>query len=84
MLSNKEKKELTEFINRYKEIETSIELMQKNIEKLNHEKINLLDALKTLKNKENEFIARITRIYGADEVSPSKLLQIYLNQTQLN
>lgn len=72
-----EKKELKEFVNRYKEIETSIELMQKSIESLACKRDNLFDELDTLKQREEVFMKRLIEKYGASEITPFKLLQIY-------
>jgi hypothetical protein len=72
-----EKKELKEFVDRYKEIETSIELMQKSIESLAEKRDTLFDELDTLKVKEEGFMNRLIEKYGASEVTPFKLLQIY-------
>ena len=72
-----ERKELKEFIDRYKEIETSIDLMQKSIEGLAKKRDTLFDELDTLKTKEKEFMDRLIEKYGASEVTPYKLLQIY-------
>lgn len=72
-----EKEELKEFVNRYKEIETSIELMQKSIESLASKRDGLFDELDTLKQKEEGFMKRLIEKYGASEITPFKLLQIY-------
>jgi prefoldin subunit 5 len=72
-----EKKELKEFVDRYKEIETSIELMQKSIQSLAEKRDTLFDELDTLKVKEEGFMNRLIEKYGASEVTPFKLLQIY-------
>lgn len=76
-MNNKEKKELKEFVNRYKEIEISIELMQKSIESLANKRDGLFDELDTLKEREEEFMKRLIEKYGAAEITPFKLLQIY-------
>lgn len=72
-----EKEELKEFVNRYKEIETSIELMQKSIESLARKRDLLFNELDTLKQKEEGFMKRLIEKYGASEITPFKLLQIY-------
>jgi hypothetical protein len=77
MISAKEKKELSKFIDRYKEIETSIEIMQKTIENLAIKRDNLFDELDDLKQKEEGFMNRLIKKYGPSEVTPFKLLQIY-------
>jgi len=77
MISVKEKKELKEFVNRYKEIETSIEVMQKTIESLAVKRNNLFDELDNLKQKEEGFMNRLIKKYGPSEITPFKLLQIY-------
>jgi peptidoglycan hydrolase CwlO-like protein len=76
-MNTKEKKELKEFVDCYKEIETSIELMQKSIESLAEKRDNLFDELDTLKVKEEGFMNRLIEKYGASEITPFKLLQIY-------
>lgn len=76
-MNSTEKKELKEFVNSYKEIETSIELMQKSIESLASKRDSLFDELDTLKQKECDFMESLIEKYGASEVTPYKLLQIY-------
>jgi hypothetical protein len=76
-MNTEEKKELKEFVDRYKEIETSVELMQKSIESLAEKRDKLFDELDTLKVKEEGFMNRLIEKYGASEVTPFKLLQIY-------
>jgi len=72
-----DRKELKNFIDRYKEIETSIELMQKSIESLAEKRDNLFDELDGLKKREEAFMNRLIEKYGASEVTPHKLLQLY-------
>jgi len=72
-----ERKELKEFVDRYKEIELSIDLMQKSIQSLAEKRDTLFDELDTLKQKEEKFMTRLIEKYGASEVTPFKLLQIY-------
>lgn len=76
-MNTKERIELKEFVDRYKEIETSIDLMQKSIESLAKKRDTLFDELDTLKKKEGDFMNRLIEKYGASEVTPYKLLQIY-------
>lgn len=76
-MNTEEKKELKEFVDRYKEIETSVELMQKSIQSLAEKRDTLFDELDTLKVKEEGFMNRLIEKYGASEVTPFKLLQIY-------
>jgi prefoldin subunit 5 len=79
-MNKKEKQELADFINRYKEIETSIELMQKSIESLAIRRDNLFNELESLKDKEGLFMNRLIEKYGANEITPFKLLQMYETQ----
>lgn len=72
-----EKKELKEFVDRYKQIETSIDLMQKSIQSLAEKRDGLFDELDTLKKGEEGFMNRLIEKYGASEVTPYKLLKIY-------
>ncbi len=74
-----EKKELKEFIDKYKEIEMSIELMQSSIKSLAEKRDNLFTKLDTLKKNEEIFINGLVEKYGASEITPYKLLQIYEN-----
>lgn len=76
-MNKKERKELKEFVDRYKEIEISIDLMQKSIESLATKRDGLFDELDTLKKKEEGFMNKLIEKYGASEVTPYKLLQIY-------
>lgn len=76
-MNKEERKELKEFVDRYKEIELSIDLMQKSIQGLAEKRDKLFDELDTLKQKEEGFMNRLIEKYGASEVTPFKLLQIY-------
>lgn len=76
-MNNTETKELKDFVNHYKQIETSIELMQKSIESLANKRDHLFDELDTLKEREGEFMKRLIEKYGAAEITPFKLLKIY-------
>ena len=51
-MTKKEKKELTSFVDRYKQIETSIDLMQKSIVSLADKRDKLFDELDTMKSQE--------------------------------
>ena len=72
-----ERKELKEFVDRYKQIETSMDLMQKSIQSLAEKRDGLFDELDTLKKGEEGFMNRLIEKYGASEVTPYKLLKIY-------
>ena len=72
-----ERKELKEYVDRYKQIETSIDLMQKSIQSLAEKRDGLFDELDTLKKGEEGFMNRLIEKYGASEVTPYKLLKIY-------
>jgi len=76
-MNKKERKELASFIDRYKEIETSIDLMQKSIQSLAEKRDNLFEELDTMKGKERKFMDRLIEKYGESEVTPYKLLQVY-------
>ena len=76
-MNNKERKELKEFVDRYKQIETSIDLMQKSIQSLAEKRDGLFDELDTLNKGEEGFMNRLIEKYGASEVTPYKLLKIY-------
>lgn len=76
-MNTEDRKELKSFIDRYKEIETSIKLMQKSIESLAEKRDALFDELDSLKKKEETFMNRLIEKYGASEVTPYKLLQLY-------
>jgi len=76
-MNKKERKELANFIDRYKEIETSIDLMQKSIQSLAEKRDNLFEELDTMKGKERKFMDRLIEKYGESEVTPYKLLQVY-------
>lgn len=76
-MNKKERKELASFVDRYKEIETSIDLMQKSIESLAKKRDSLFDELDTMKSKEKKFMDNLIEKYGESNVTPFKLLQIY-------
>ena len=62
----KEKKELTSFVDRYKQIETSIDLMQKSILSLADKRDKLFDELDTMKSQEKTFMEKLIKKYGKD------------------
>jgi peptidoglycan hydrolase CwlO-like protein len=76
-MNKKERKELKEFVDRYKEIETSIDLMQKSIESLAEKRDSLFTELEQMKGKEKKFMDGLIEKYGESNVTPYKLLQIY-------
>ena len=76
-MNSAEKNELKEFVNRYKEIELSIDLMQKSIQSLAEKRDNLFNELELLKQKEEKFMDSLIEKYGANEITPYKLLQVY-------
>ena len=76
-MNKEEKKELKDFIESYKQIETSIELMQKSIQSLAKKRDDLLLELEDLQDNESLFMNMLIEKYGASEITPYKLLQIY-------
>jgi hypothetical protein len=76
-MNKEERIELKKFVDRYKEIELSIDLMQKSIQSLAEKRDVLFDELDSLKKKEEVFMNSLIEKYGASEVTPYKLLQIY-------
>ena len=76
-MNKKERKELAKFIDRYKEIETSIDLMQKSIQSLAEKRDNLFDELDQMKGNEKRFMDKLIEKYGESEVTPWKLKQVY-------
>ena len=76
-MTKKERKELANFIDRYKEIETSIDLMQKSIETLAEKRDYLFEELDQMKGKEKKFMDKLIEKYGERNVTPWKLKQIY-------
>jgi hypothetical protein len=76
-MNKEERIELKKFVDRYKEIELSIDLMQKSIQSLAEKRDVLFDELDYLKKKEEVFMNSLIEKYGASEITPYKLLQIY-------
>ncbi len=76
-MTKKEKIELATFIDKYKQIETSIDLMQKSIESLAEKRDNLFEELDSMKGKERKFMDKLIKKYGESDVTPYKLMQIY-------
>tara|TARA_R110000822_G_scaffold78416_1_gene187844 strand:+ start:821 stop:1063 length:243 start_codon:yes stop_codon:yes gene_type:complete len=76
-MTKPEIKELAVFIDRYKEIETSIDLMQKSIQSLADKRDNLFDELDTMKGKEKKFMDKLIEKYGESNVTPYKLMKFY-------
>ncbi len=76
-MTKKEKKELTGFIDKYKQIETSIDLMQKSILSLAEKRDDLFNDLEKMKVSEKRFMDKLIEKYGESNVTPYKLLKIY-------
>jgi len=74
-MTKKEIKELNGFVNRYREIQLSLDLMQKSITSLAKKRDGLFTEVDGMKLKEKSFIEKIAKKYGAAEVTPNKLLK---------
>ena len=74
-MTKKEIKDLNNFISRYREIQLSLDLMQKSIQSLAKKRDSLFEEVDTMKSKETKFIQKIAKKYGAAEVTPNKLLK---------
>ncbi len=74
-MTKKEIKELNSYVSRYREIQLSLDLMQKSIESLAKKRDGLFEEVDSMKIKEKNFIEKITKKYGAKEVTPNKLLK---------
>jgi peptidoglycan hydrolase CwlO-like protein len=73
-MTKKEIKELNSFVSRYREIQLSLDLMQKSIESLAKKRDGLFEEVDGMKLKEKSFMDKIVKKYGASEVTPNKLL----------
>ena len=76
-MNKKERKELIEFVDKYKQIEDSINLMQKSIESLAEKRDKLFEELDDIKKKETVYMKKLVKKYGASNVRPYKLMQLY-------
>ena len=76
-MNKKERKELIEFVDKYKQIEDSINLMQKSIESLAEKRDKLFEELDDIKKKETVYMKKLVKKYGASNVTPYKLMQLY-------
>jgi|TARA_R100000081_G_C4706053_1_gene110230 tRNA(Ser,Leu) C12 N-acetylase TAN1 len=74
-MTKKEIKELNDYVNRYKEINLSLDLMQKSIESLAKKRDGLFLEVEEMKLKEKKFMDKMVKKYGASEVTPNKLLK---------
>ena len=74
-MTNKEIKELNGYVNRYREIQLSLDLMKKSIESLAKKRDGLFEEVDLMKGKEKKFIEKIAKKYGATEVTPNKLIK---------
>ena len=74
-MTKKEIKELNGFVGRYREIQLSLDLMQKSIESLAKKRDGLFEEVDAMKLKEKSFMDKIVKKYGAEEVTPNKLLK---------
>ena len=76
-MNKKERKELIEFVDKYKQIEDSINLMQKSIESLAEKRDKLFEELDDMKKKETVYMKKLVKKCGASNVTPYKLMQLY-------
>ena len=76
-MNKKERNELANFVDRYKEIEISITTMQTTIESLAKKRDGLFEELDQMKGKEKKFMDKLIEKYGESNVTPYKLMQIY-------
>lgn len=76
-MNKKEREELANFVDRYKEIEISITTMQTTIESLAKKRDGLFEELDQMKGKEKKFMDKLIEKYGESNVTPYKLMQIY-------
>jgi hypothetical protein len=67
--------ELNSFVKRYREIQISIETMQNTIESLARKRDLLFDEIDDMKTKEELFMNSLIEKYGANEITPNKLLK---------
>tara|TARA_B100000900_G_C20006019_1_gene483719 strand:- start:57 stop:290 length:234 start_codon:yes stop_codon:yes gene_type:complete len=74
-MTKKEIKELNGYVSRYREIQLSLDLMQKSIESLAKKRDGLFEEISGMKLKEKSFIEKIAKKYGAAEVTPNKLMK---------
>jgi peptidoglycan hydrolase CwlO-like protein len=74
-MTKKEIKELNGYVSRYREIQLSLDLMQKSIESLAKKRDGLFEEVDSMKLKEKKFMDKIVKKYGAEEVTPNKLLK---------
>jgi len=74
-MTKKEIKELNGYVSRYREIQLSLDLMQKSIQSLAKKRDGLFEEVDTMKLTEKKFMDKIVKKYGASEVTPNKLLQ---------
>lgn len=74
-MTKKEIKELNGYVSRYREIQLSLDLMQKSIESLAKKRDGLFEEVDSMKLKEKSFIEKIAKKYGAAEVTPNKLMK---------
>ena len=74
-MTNKEVRQLKDFVSRYKEIQLSLDLMQKSIESLAKKRDGLFEEVDQMTSNEKTFIEKIAKKYGASEVTPNKLLK---------
>jgi uncharacterized coiled-coil DUF342 family protein len=74
-MTKKEIKELNGYVSRYREIQLSLDLMQKSIQSLAKKRDGLFEEVDQMKGKEKSFIEKIAKKYGAAEVTPNKLMK---------
>jgi len=74
-MTKKEIKELNNYVSRYREIQLSLDLMQKSIASLAKKRDDLFTEVDGMKLKEKGFMDKIVKKYGANEVTPNKLMK---------
>jgi hypothetical protein len=63
-LSEKEIKEARKIIDKYKELETSLTRVQTQLEKLDRERVKLIESLDQTRNREDSFFVSLRENYG--------------------
>ena len=77
-MTKKEIKELNGYVSRYREIQLSLDLMQKSIQSLAKKRDGLFEEVDQMKGKEKSFIEKIAKKYGAAEVTPNTVSYTHL------
>lgn len=76
-MNKEERIEIVNFVDKYKELNQQVDLMQKSILSLAEKRDKLISKLEETQKEENLFIKTLIEKYGEENITPYKLLKCY-------